>query len=212
MTNFTTLDPETRAYALVGKFLFKWALMEGQIKSALGKALDLDNIKTSIIVANIQFRDKIHILRTALHYADVTIDDRDRLKTVLQKVANYSAVRNMMAHEMFGPAENGGVEFLVIKAKGEIKLPKEEWSVTQFEEAYKKLDHYSAEIKNIRRAIDYARLSRGLLTSGLQWPTGGTTGPGLLADLLLQPPNNPDSEADPSNEQTTSQTLPSENE
>jgi hypothetical protein len=64
MTDFKDLDPETRAYALIGQFLKRWSNLEQQIHEAIGAALGLDETRRYILCANLQLRDKINVLRT----------------------------------------------------------------------------------------------------------------------------------------------------
>jgi len=42
MIDFKSLDPEIRAYALIGQFLKCWSDLEQQIHEAIGAALGLD--------------------------------------------------------------------------------------------------------------------------------------------------------------------------
>jgi hypothetical protein len=195
MTDFKTLDPETRAYALVGKFLSDWAYMEYKINDAIGKALGLDAMQEVMVTSNIQFRDKIHILRTAIHHTIIRpVSERDRLKSVLTKISEYSTTRNMMAHTAFVATPLGEVCFFVTKARGEVKMPEETWDIPKFEEAYLTLANYTEEAKTIISRIETASLVKALirapqtelgLTKGGLFGLGfsGLLGPQLLASL-----------------------------
>jgi hypothetical protein len=56
MTNLS--DPDTRCYALVGRFLQAWSAMELSLRDAIGAALSIEVIKLQIICSNMRFRDK----------------------------------------------------------------------------------------------------------------------------------------------------------
>jgi hypothetical protein len=49
MTEFQDLDPETRAFAMVGQFLQTYAKMEEALHDAIGTALSIDQIKMKIL-------------------------------------------------------------------------------------------------------------------------------------------------------------------
>ncbi len=125
MTDFRSLDPTVHSCALVGNFLALWANMEAKIRDAIAKALGLSDIQSAIVSANIQLRDKVHILRTAVDLSPIRPQSEvSRFKSVLQSILDYAPTRNMMAHDMFGPSEDGsGVEFMVVKAKGKLQFP-----------------------------------------------------------------------------------------
>jgi len=40
--DFNQLEPETRCFAMIGRFLGEWAFMESELNQAIGKALGLD--------------------------------------------------------------------------------------------------------------------------------------------------------------------------
>jgi hypothetical protein len=70
MTEFQDLDPETRAFAMVGQFLQSYAKMEEALHDAIGTALSIDPIKMKILAVNIEFSKKIHILRTLIDISE----------------------------------------------------------------------------------------------------------------------------------------------
>ena len=66
MADFQELDPETRAFAMVGQFLQTYAKMEEALHDAIGTALSIDPIKMKILAVNFEFSKKIQILRTLI--------------------------------------------------------------------------------------------------------------------------------------------------
>jgi hypothetical protein len=121
MTDFESLDPETRSYALVGQFLKRWSQLQDEIHEAIGAALNLDETKRYILCANLQLRDKLHILRTLVNVSSLPDDAKDEADSTLADIANYTK-RNMIAHDAFEP-EGDGVVFLPVKAKKIILTP-----------------------------------------------------------------------------------------
>jgi hypothetical protein len=76
MTDFLSLDKETRAHALVGSFLQTWAVMERELDATIAEALGIHSLQELILCTPIprmssrfcehlmQFRYKIqHLVR-----------------------------------------------------------------------------------------------------------------------------------------------------
>lgn len=164
------------AYASVGKFLCQWAVLESHLNDALAAALDIEGAPMAILRGNVQLRDKLHILRTAVTLYQSEVAAKPLVK-VLHKIGNYSTTRNMMAHEAFLPTDAGdAVEFLVIKAKGKLEFPTVVWSSQEFEAAYNEIESLAQSIeagidqfKMPRLALTLARQPANVLAS-LGWP------------------------------------------
>jgi hypothetical protein len=131
---FKGLDPEIRCFALVGEFLRAWSLMEASLHDAIGAALNIEGLKVRILCANMRSRDKLHVIASLVYVADsFSYEERSEIRKKLRTLADYSANRNMMAHDPFGPAESKtGVKFLTVKAKGKVDIPDVVWSVEKF--------------------------------------------------------------------------------
>lgn len=154
MTSFESLDSQTRCVARVGNFLQHWALMESGLHDTLGKALGLTDLQTVIVCKNVQLRDKIHILRTALSIIALGTSKRETFDKTLREIDEYSHKRNMFAHDLFMPSEDGeSVEFVVVKARGSLKFPKTIWGSQEFSEAFSTIQGYIEQLKVIRQAI-----------------------------------------------------------
>jgi hypothetical protein len=154
MTNFFRLNRQMRAYALVGSFLQTWSFMEGALNSVIGTALSLKITTEAILCQNIQFRDKIHILRTLISISPLPTVEKKRIDRILNKLAEYSKYRNVIAHNPFGPSQvNDGVQFNVIRARGSLQLPELDWAVAQFEEHYQTIVDFSNELEALEEKL-----------------------------------------------------------
>ncbi len=205
MPDFEALEPIMRSYALVGCFLRGWALLEGNIKQAIGKSLGLGTVQLAIVASNMQFRDKINTLRTAVDISRIQPDERKKhFKAVLQDIADYSHNRNMMAHDVFGPSPDGGVDFLVIKARGSLQVPDTVWRVQDFIEAYRKIADWTAEVDSLADELDTAALVNALMQQMSQPTTPEPGGLGLLGLLFHPPQDAPDSSHHPVTPETES--------
>jgi hypothetical protein len=152
MADFQKLDPETRAFALVGQFLQAWSTMENSLHDAIGAALSIEAPKLQILCANMRLRDKIDILRTLIDIAPgFATEEKTKLKKSLHDIAEYSVNRNMLAHDSFRPESAGaGVEFLTVKAKGKFELPNVVWSADRFQQEGKTVDQYRSLLDGLR--------------------------------------------------------------
>jgi hypothetical protein len=134
MSDFKNLDPETRAFAMVGQFLQTYAKMEEALHDAIGTALSIDPIKMKILAVNIDFNKKIKILRTLIDISEsFTDNERKTKKSQCKKAINFAEIRNMVAHTYFVPdPSNKGVEFKTVKASGDFSMDGTIWLDEQF--------------------------------------------------------------------------------
>ena len=182
---------------------------------AIGKALRLDPLQTLIVCRNVQFTAKTHILKTAIRYTRLGASARDRYGKIIEAISNASHIRNMMAHDVFLPSQDtDGVVFHAVKARGEVKIPDEDWSIEKFTEWHMQLTEWCGQIQQLRKEIapDVKTLSELLtsLASGPQAapvPTGGLFGlgpnvlpdpqtPGILGSIHPEPNPETDPQTD----------------
>jgi hypothetical protein len=207
--DFASLDRDTRTLALVGFFLQNWALLEFRINQAIGKALGLNDVQTVIVARNVQFRDKIHILNTAIWHNEksaMTPAKREEYQKTLNAIQAYSPVRNMMAHDLFDNSEEtDGVLFQVIQARGRVKFPDEDWSIEKFIAEFRKLSSWRREVNALIKELTPMTLNEaiaGSLLTSSGAPTVELSELGALGQALRQAPETPGS----SQTQTTPET------
>jgi hypothetical protein len=167
MTDFTSLDPETRCYALVGQFLSGFAELETCLNMALQAAMKLHDLVRFILCANITVREKVSILRAIVDVSNLPAEERKHFKTVLTDILEKCVPsRNMIAHESFRPdATDEGVEFLRVKAKNGFELPSLVWTVADFRREGAIVEHMATEVARLVDKIasvefDYSRSTR----------------------------------------------------
>jgi hypothetical protein len=176
MTDFSSLDPQTRCFALVGQFLHEWSNLELCIHDAIGSALKLNDLTRFIICANMQLRDKLNFLRTIVDVSKMPDSDRDHFSARLRDLAEYSFVRNMMAHDPFEPDVSGdGVIFSAVKAKGRFSLPPVVWSVQKFQDEIAVVMKYAQDMIDLRErlrdtSLDHTRVTRLITILSDTWP------------------------------------------
>lgn len=120
-------------FRLVGRFMFSWAALESEVNRFLTAAMRLGPTEGLIVCANMQFRDKMHIVTTALDEFGPK-KDKDwtrQTKEIAKEIRGLSVDRNMVAHQFFAP-DPKGVRFFVKKAKGKVSIPETVWSKDNF--------------------------------------------------------------------------------
>jgi hypothetical protein len=210
VTDFETLDADTRCHALVGQFLQAWSAMELSLRDAIGAALKIEPVKLQIIYANLRFRDKINILRTLIDISSLPEDCGVRAKSKLRKIANHARKRNMIAHAPFGPdATETGVAFLTVKASGTFETPNIVWSPRQFAQEITLLGGYTKVIDDIRRRFEeqplpetsYAKALHPFIQTDWPVPMRRTISPALIQSVFQPPPHTlRDSDEKPASE------------
>lgn len=147
---------EERAMAHVGRFLQYWACLEWEINDAIGKSLGLHHLQSAIVTSNTQFRDKIHMLRAALRLSNIGRQKKRHaaLDKMLLKIAKRAAYRNLMAHSVFWGAEDkNGVEFWVVRAKGQLDAPEIVWREAKFGEQIDDLLDWRRELEAVNKNL-----------------------------------------------------------
>jgi hypothetical protein len=211
---FGHLDPLTQSYALVGKFLNLWALVEARIDSLLEVALELTPLQRVIVCNNVPFLNKIHILKTTGDIGALKPSEKEKISRLLEKVRKfYIKNRNTVAHHLFAPAKTGiGVEFLITKAKGKIEFPNAEWSDKDFDNKFEKMNGFINDLPNLEKKF---KRSHSFLTLGAALmknppPMQGTSPLASLGLLGTPLPEDHKSDTTPSNQQTDAETPPSD--
>lgn len=149
MTSEYTSADFDKACLMVGRFMYHFALLEGAVNTGVGKLLGLKNLEETIATSNMQFRAKIHILKTVV---DLKGGSPEWLKD-LEAIADFSAIRNTIAHNIFGPDE-GGVKFLAVKAKGKLTFPNTVYSDAQFVEFWSRARSLREKLETIIKGLE----------------------------------------------------------
>lgn len=149
------LDPEVRCLALVGWYLQVWASMESSLSRVLHKALGLERLNGFVVTANIQLGQKITIARVSTRLSKkLSPEQVEHYHSVLKRVERQSANRNMLAHSIFWPSGDGKeVLFNVVRAREEIELPHNAWTVARFHEEVSKVGHLWFELSRLADTI-----------------------------------------------------------
>lgn len=189
--DFASLDPETRAFALVGQFLKRWSEMEAALDDCLQAAFELSPPMRRVLCANLGFRDKLNILAAACRVLGLTDPAPAKLIDHLDRRARS---RNIVAHNRFQPDPAGnGLTFVILKSR---ESPEKEnvelrWSNKKFEEERGLIAGLEARLNDLKLrlqrapAVDMSGLPVSAWLPSADWsvPMRRTFSPALLHAL-----------------------------
>src|SRR5690606_1405097 len=140
-----------QGFKLIGEFMFRWADLERAINDGICVLLSLGELEGAIVEANMQFRDKIHTLRTCVQLWGFGSEEWEaNADKFLVKVGNMGGLRNTVAHNLFIPRKGGdGVKFYVTQAKGKLAWPETNWTKKDFERHFQTFWAAAHEIRYI---------------------------------------------------------------
>jgi hypothetical protein len=148
------IDPEIASLVLVGRFLKQICDLEEKLNEAIAGALNIHDTKRFILCANIQFRNKIHILRLFVNTSNLPEQDKAQFNDELTKIGNLYEKRNTLSHQYFKTAPNGdGVVFLIVHTKGGAAPLETPWTKTDFDEKGKIADNLMATAVRLKSAL-----------------------------------------------------------
>lgn len=182
---FEHLDHHSRAFALVGRYLFSFSALESKLEHVLTKSVGLSTLQSFIFAKNMQFRSKVAVLRSLINAAIVDATKQKQFDRWLLKIAGIAEDRRIVAHEVFTPSEKSdGVKFLVIKASGKLNVPDIDWSIATFSSKVAEMDKMEKQLEEISKALSHDALIRALATIPLPKKGLGLQMEGGLAALL----------------------------
>ena len=190
-----------RAFALVGKFMFTWAHVEGILNESVGKLMGIDDgVSETILTANMTVREKLNVIRTSLLLGlDNASDEWRKTSKLMDALGDRNGDRNIVAHNQFGPRPDG-VTFFMVKAKGEFAIPDLVWTTRDFEERGEKMRTLALQLLGV---VDTEVAARADFSPPrtLVAQFGGPTGDTPTLELAGRPTNPP--QDDPRSPQTT---------
>lgn len=154
-------------FIAVGRFMFSWAALENEVNRFVTAAMGLGSTEGIIVCSNLQFRDKMHIVTTALNeFGPNNKEWTVKSKEIAKEIRALNVVRNIVAHQFFSPDQRGGIQFYIRKAKGKLNLDGTVWSASEFADFSLRIYAAAHEIEALCARIK-ARLTRRSLASGL---------------------------------------------
>ncbi|WP_156829387.1 hypothetical protein [Amorphus coralli] len=165
------------------------------MNNAISKSLELTDIQRIILCKNITLSNKIKISKTLVDISPLNRDEITSYKSALQRISDKSPIRNMMAHDLFGPENDdaGSVRFLVVKASSKLDVPDEVWPAKRFYDEVMEVDALKIKMHSLCEALSKSSVVAALMyrqsTSPISAPFGiGALGlpavPGIFGSIL----------------------------
>lgn len=200
-TTSATLDGHRKACLLVGQFMWRWGALEAAANRAYRKLLKIKGIEGYIATANISFRDKLSAVRTVVHWvckSDVkwwTAADKDLLAISEMNGSR----RNIVAHNAFMEHPSGGVEFIIIRAKGKFAIPDVVWTPDEFSEVFEDIERLHVRLDAIVEHVEHVRSGPSKIAQAFNiFAMPPTPEPPALDDLPNPARHLPAHDGDPS--------------
>lgn len=166
---FLSLEPNMRAFALVGSFMGHFALLESGINSALEQILEIKGARSLIVMRNMQFDDKIKTLKSLV---DFFVFDRNQAKAfsaLANRCRDFGATRNVVAHTPFVASHTSdGVKFLVVSATSTLKTPEMDWSIDETLSQIDGILRLDRALRTIEQQMSLQRIAKALIESADQ--------------------------------------------
>lgn len=173
------LDPDIRAFTLIGGFMGYFALLEAGIDAAVGDVLDIELPKLSIITRNISLNDKINTLRALVNFYIIDKTEADEFDKWALKARKISETRNMVAHTAFRASQrSNGVEFFTVEAKKHLKFTDTDWDVDYFLARIDEINEVDNKLRSIKSRMSLQKIAIALMKSPTPVNFGGLFGVG----------------------------------
>ncbi len=176
------LEPDTRAFALVGAFMGYFALLEEGVNEALGVTLGIDGARRIIVGRNMGYDDKLKSLRTLIDWFIYDPVERKRFDTMATEARKLGQTRNVIAHSPFRRSEQtDGVEFFAWSATKELRNLEMDWSIDAFLKAIDHINTLDNDIRSIQSKLSMMRIAEALTQNetpreGSTWATSNSLG------------------------------------
>lgn len=157
------LDPDTRAFTLVGAFMGFFALLEEGVNIAIAEVLEVKGIRAAIVARNMSFDDKIKTLRTLVNTFSRDKALANEFDKVAKRAQKCGETRNVVAHTPFrrSPASNG-VEFFAVSASSTFKMPDMDWPIDEFLRQIDNISEIDERLRSIESKMSRQRLAEAI--------------------------------------------------
>jgi hypothetical protein len=171
------LEPDVRAFTLVGAYMGHFALLEVGINTAIGEVLGIIGVRRAIVGRNMGFDDKIKSLRTLVDFYITDRGQADKFDTLARRARKCGVLRNIVAHTPFRSSPTSdGVEFFMVSASSKFEYPDMDWSIDDFLKHIADINQVDNDLRSIDSRMSIQRIAEALM-SGLGAPATGSTSP-----------------------------------
>lgn len=174
---------QTKAFALVGEFIFHWNYIESRMTVIIQNILRLPHPESEIVLANLAFRDKTSMASTLCNYAfefNGRPSDGSAAVKLFSDLAEFSGkYRNVIVHNIFDVNDYGGIEIFRVVAKRKFDMPTTIWDVKFFEDRFREIDDFDQKLEQLESDLRDCPMPSVAVDRFLQGssPTQATFGP-----------------------------------
>ena len=144
-------EPLRTAFQQVGQFLFHFARLERAVDDGIGKLFGIKPGALDIMASNVDFGRKLNLFFSAENFAAEMPDGARKalLKTTFSGVMAVNDDRKIVAHCDFSAGKDGGLVFRRAVAKQKLKVDDVEWTGTECQQTFEKIDGLTSDIRRI---------------------------------------------------------------
>ncbi|WP_143348273.1 hypothetical protein [Ensifer adhaerens] len=158
------LDPDVRAFTLVGAYLGYFALLEAGINDAVSNVLEIKGLRAAIVTRNMSFDDKLKTLRALV--AEYILDKKEAkaFDDLAKRAKRCGESRNIIAHTPFRrSAQSDGVEFFATSATNTFKYLDMDWTVDEFLRQIGTINEIDNALRSIGSRMSIQRIAEALM-------------------------------------------------
>ncbi|MBB5041898.1 hypothetical protein [Shinella fusca] len=175
------MDPDIRAFTLVGAFMGYFAVLELGVNEALSKVLGLEVAASVVVSRNMSFDDKLKTLRALVSRFTISESKAKEFDELVKRARKCGEIRNTIAHSPFRRSEKtDGVEVFVVSANSSLKFIEMDWSVDRFLGQIDEINTIDNELRAIEKTVAMHRIGEALLNLGERESADGEQVGGLL--------------------------------
>ena len=156
-----------RSLSLIGEFMLRWSVVEYELDGVIREIMRLDVEQSHFLSHSLSVARKIDLLQKLINSSFLEEDDKEQSKKIIGKLYSSASDRNMVAHSMFFPSEDGlAIEFFRVKTiDKKLKMPMIKWDGKKFKTRLKQLDDLALDLGALRKKM--GKLKSSLLASVL---------------------------------------------
>jgi hypothetical protein len=163
------LEPDTRAFTLVGAYMGYFALLELGINSAVVEILGLDALRSAIVTRNMSFDAKIKTLRTLVNMFVTDSAVAAQFDKNAKRARKCGETRNVIAHTPFRASpDSDGVQFFPVSAASKFEQPKMDWPIETFLSQIDEVNDLDNELRGIEKRMSMQRIAAALMKASDQ--------------------------------------------
>ncbi|MER9674496.1 hypothetical protein [Mesorhizobium sp. M0208] len=165
-SHLLTLDPDLRAFTLVGAFMGYFALLEVGINAAIGQVMGIEGARLTIVGRNMGFDEKIKTLRALVDFFIVGKEQAQKFDALATRARKCGELRNRIAHTPFRQSpKSDGVEFFLVSAAKKLEFPAMDLSIEDFLAHIDDINQIDNDLRSLENKTSLQRVAEALMTA-----------------------------------------------